>query len=145
MSAEIDVESLRAAVNAILDHLIEDLRIKKVEIDQKDDLYWHCPASEVHNMSKTPVGLDIGRLSDDIGFVKLIQRGQSGDVSYSLVHVAHCSDISQRRSNDDVMRSRAGCGRPSAGRLPLCASTLLRLTCSVCLQMTCVSLPARRS
>jgi hypothetical protein len=88
MIAEIDLKSLRAAVNTILDHLVEDLGIERVEIDQANDLYWHCPVSEVHDMSKKPIGLDIGRLSDDIDFVKLIQRGHSGDVSYNLVHVA---------------------------------------------------------
>jgi hypothetical protein len=35
-----------------------------------------------------PSGLDIGRLSDDADFVKLIKRGQSADVSYNFVHVA---------------------------------------------------------
>jgi hypothetical protein len=39
-------------------------------------------------MSRKPAGLDIGRLSDDVDFVKLIRRGQSGDVSYNLIHVA---------------------------------------------------------
>jgi hypothetical protein len=39
-------------------------------------------------MSRKPVGLDIGRLSDDVDFMKLIGRGQSGDISYNLVHVS---------------------------------------------------------
>jgi hypothetical protein len=34
------------------------------------------------------MGMDIGNLSDDADFVKLVGRGQSGDVSYNLVHVA---------------------------------------------------------
>ncbi len=86
--AEIDVKALKAAVNAVLDHLIEDLGHEKIKIDKNSDNYWHCPDSEVHDMSKIPVGLDIGCLSDDADFVKLIRRGQSGDVSYNLVHVA---------------------------------------------------------
>ena len=86
--AEIDVSSLRDAVNAVLDHLINDLGLTSISIDDNSDYCWHCPSQEIHNMSRRPEGLDIGRLSDDVDFVKLIQRGQSGDVSYNLVHVA---------------------------------------------------------
>jgi hypothetical protein len=87
-SHEIDVRVLKDAVNAILDHLIEDLRLEKVTIKETDDFYWHCPAKELFDISKKPVGLDVGRLTDDVDFVKLITRGQSGDISYNLVHVA---------------------------------------------------------
>jgi len=88
VSVEIDLKVLQNAVNAVLDHLIEDLGCEKVRIEENSDLYWHCPASEIHDMSKKPIGLDIGRLTDDVDFVKLIKRGQSGDVSYTLVHIA---------------------------------------------------------
>jgi hypothetical protein len=87
-SVEIDVKSLRTAVNAILDHLVEDLGIEKIPIDNNEDFYWNCPVSEIHDMSKAPIGLDVGSLRDDVDFVKLIRRGQSGDISYNLVHVA---------------------------------------------------------
>src|SRR5271169_6258428 len=86
--AEIDVTSLKIAVDAILDHLVEDLGIQKVVIDEKADFYWDCPTSEMYEMTKQPIGLDVGRLRDDVDFVKLIKRGQSGDVSYNLIHVA---------------------------------------------------------
>ena len=84
----IDLERLRVAMNAIFDHLIDDLKLKTVQIDQKEDFYWHCASSELYEVSRKPADLDIGRLSDDMDFVKLIRRGQSGDVSYLLVHVA---------------------------------------------------------
>jgi hypothetical protein len=86
--AEIDLKSIKAAVNAILDHLIEDLRIEKIQLDENEDLYWSCPVPELYDISKKPTGLDVGRLSDDVDFVGLIRRGQSADVSYNLVHVA---------------------------------------------------------
>src|SRR5882724_4322142 len=87
-NAEIDLKILKDAVNAVLDHLINDLGFEKIKIDESCDHYWHCPASEIHDMSKKPAGLDIGSLSDDMDFVKLIKRGQSGDVSYNLLHIA---------------------------------------------------------
>ena len=85
--AEIDVKALKEAVNAILDHLITDLGLDKIKIEDGSDHYWNCPASEINDMSKPPVGLDIGSLHDDVDFMKLIKRGQSGDISYNLVHV----------------------------------------------------------
>jgi transcriptional regulator of aromatic amino acid metabolism len=86
-NAEIDLKSIRGAVNAILDHLVEDLKINKIEIDSETDLYWNCPSLEMYDMSKKPE-VDVGKLSDDIDFVKLIERGQSGDMSYNFVHIA---------------------------------------------------------
>ncbi|MGA2962306.1 MAG: hypothetical protein ABSD96_11585 [Candidatus Korobacteraceae bacterium] len=86
--AEIDVKSLKSAVDAILDDLIEDLDIQKVAIDESADFYWDCPVSEMYDMTKQPIALDVGLLRDDIDFVNLIKRGQGGDVSYNLIHVA---------------------------------------------------------
>lgn len=86
--AEIDLKALKEAVNAVLDHLISDFGMDKVRIENDCDLYWSCPASEIHDMSKKPIGLDVGSLRDDIDFLRLIKRGESGDVSYNLVHVA---------------------------------------------------------
>lgn len=85
---QIDLKVLKKAVNAVLDHLTNDLGIETVPIEQDTDLYWHCPASELYDVSKKPIGLDIGRLKDDVDFITMIQRGQSGDSSYNLVHVA---------------------------------------------------------
>lgn len=86
--AEIDLKVLKSAVDAILDHLIEDLSIEKVGVDENEDFYWDCLREELYDMSKKPVDLGVGRISDDVDFVKLIERGQSGDISYNLIHVA---------------------------------------------------------
>lgn len=86
--AEIDLKVLKSAVDAILDHLIEDLSIEKVGVDENEDFYWDCLREELYDMFKKPVDLGVGRISDDVDFVKLIERGQSGDISYNLIHVA---------------------------------------------------------
>jgi len=86
--SEINLKMLKQAVNFVLDHLIEDLNLEVVPIEDGKDFYWDCPASEMYNSSFKPTELDVGRLSDDVDFVQLIQRGQSGDISYNLVHVA---------------------------------------------------------
>jgi hypothetical protein len=85
---EIDVKRLKMAVNAVLDHLIEDLNLEKVAIEEREDFYWSCPPRQRYDTTKKPSEWWTGRLSDDVHFVDLIQRGQSGDISYTLVSVA---------------------------------------------------------
>jgi hypothetical protein len=87
-SGDIELKQIRSAINAVLDHLVDDLGIEKVAIDEADDFYWECPAPQVYDSSKKPIELETGRLTDDVDFVKLIQRGHCSDVSYNLVHVA---------------------------------------------------------
>ena len=85
---EINLKVRKSAVNAVLDHLVEDLGIENVAIEGEKDLYWDCPYPEMHNVSTRPSDLTDGQLSDDFDFVKLVRRGKSGDVSYNLVHIA---------------------------------------------------------
>jgi hypothetical protein len=85
---EIDLRVLKNAVNAVLDHLLEDVGLEKVKIDDGEDFYWNCEPPEMYDRSKKPAELSVARLSDDLDFMKLIRRGESGDVSYNLVHVA---------------------------------------------------------
>ena len=85
---EIDVTVLKRAVNAVLDHLIEDLGLEKVAIDGREDFYWDFSAQEMYETSKKPAELTTGRLSDDMDFVRLVHRGQAADITYNLVHIA---------------------------------------------------------
>ena len=83
---EIEIAVLKRAINAVLDHIVEDLGIQKVTLEQ--DYYWHIPEAELYDPQKSPAACDLGRLPDDADFVKLIRRGEGGDVCYNLVHVA---------------------------------------------------------
>lgn len=85
---EIDLRTLKQAVNSLLDHLMEDLRLEGVRIDDACDFYWDCPAPEIFDSSAKPTDLTVGRLSDDMDFIRSVRRGQGADVSYNLVHVA---------------------------------------------------------
>jgi hypothetical protein len=87
-ATEIELMRLKAAVNAVLDHLVEDLGIEKVPIGDADDVYWEFAFDEAHDSSKKPSEPDAGRLRDDMDFVNLIRRGQGGDAAYNLIHVA---------------------------------------------------------
>ena len=84
--AEIDLITLKAAVNSVLDHLIEDLGLKSIPLEH--DNYWDCPAPELYDVSTTPADLTIGSLFDDMQFTRSVRRGQSGDASINLVHIA---------------------------------------------------------
>lgn len=86
--SDIDLRVVKRAVNAILDHLIEDLQLQSVPIRDGDDLYWDCGAPEAYDVSKKPADLTVGKLSDDIHFVRSVHRGESADAAYNLVHVA---------------------------------------------------------
>jgi hypothetical protein len=85
---EINLKVLKSAVNAVLDHLVEDLGIENVAIEDEKDFYWDCPYPKMHDVSMQLSDLTVGQLSDDFDFVKLIRRGESGDISYNLVHIA---------------------------------------------------------
>lgn len=85
-TAEIDVRSLKAAVEAILDHVLDDLKMEKVPIEE--NLYWTCSAPEKYVTGPQPTSLEVGSLVDDLKFASSIRRGQAGDISYNLVHVA---------------------------------------------------------
>lgn len=85
---EINLTVLKSAVNAVLDHLMEDLGIENFAIEDERDSYWECPYPEMYDVSMLPSNLTVGQLSDDFDFVELVRRGQSADVSYNLVHIA---------------------------------------------------------
>jgi hypothetical protein len=88
MAEEIDLRTLKNAVNAVLDHLLEDVGLEKVKIEDSEDFYWNCEVPELYDSYKKPGDLSVGRLSDDEHFVRLIRRGEAADISYNLVHVA---------------------------------------------------------
>jgi len=87
-SNEIELKMLKKVVNDVIDHLIEDLRMERVAIEEQEDFYWSCPPRERYDTSKKPSEWWTGRLSDDVDFARMITRGYSGDISYNLVHVA---------------------------------------------------------
>ena len=86
---EIELKTLKLAVNAVLDHLIEDLKLEKVPIDPDDDFYWQCSAPGIYNASTPPTEKDltIGRLNDDMEFIRLVRRGQAADHTINLLHI----------------------------------------------------------
>lgn len=66
----IDLGELKRGINALLDHVIQDLGVEKLAIQDKEDFYWECPTREMYDCSKKPSGeFYVGRLSDDLHFL----------------------------------------------------------------------------
>lgn len=87
----IDIRVLRRAVVAILDHILDDLNLERIPIDPAEDVYWLGSPSDEQEprlSSSSMSARECGRLSDDVDFVSLIDRGDTNDASYTLVHVA---------------------------------------------------------
>jgi hypothetical protein len=69
-SNEIDLERLRTAANDILDHWSTILRFNLVPVDAAEDFYWNYSFSEAYDSSKRPEEPEVGRLTDDVDFVR---------------------------------------------------------------------------
>ena len=87
---EINLKILRHTVNSVLDHLMEDIRLETVPIDPDEDSYWDCSAPGIYDAPTQPTekDLSIGRLSDDMEFIRSVRRGQAFDHTFNLVHIA---------------------------------------------------------
>ena len=88
MACEIDVESLRVATNAILDHIVFDLGIKKLTPKEDRDFYWEVPSDRLYAVKDTQPQLDVGRLSDDWDFLLALPADRRQAVALMLIHVA---------------------------------------------------------
>jgi hypothetical protein len=51
---EINLRVQRQAVNDVLDHVIEDLKIDVLRIEPPKDFYWGFEPPELYNVSKSP-------------------------------------------------------------------------------------------
>ena len=85
---EINLRDLKRAVDAILDHVIEDLGVQNVTIEDQEDFFWDSPPSEMYDASKQPREWWTGRLSDDLDFIQQMLRSDSGYLAFMLNHAA---------------------------------------------------------
>jgi hypothetical protein len=89
MKSEIDLRVLKNAVNAVLDHLIEDVGLASVPIEDSEDFYWELEFAKAHDVSTKPLEIEmVGRLTDDAEFMASVSKGFGADSSYNLIHIA---------------------------------------------------------
>ncbi len=89
-ASEINLKTLKFAVNSVLDHLMEDIGLETVPIDPDEDFYWDCSAPGIYDAPTQPTekDLSVDRLSNDMEFIQSVRRGQAYDHSFNLVHIA---------------------------------------------------------
>jgi arginine repressor len=88
MASALDLRDLKKVTNAILDHVIDDLKIEKVTIENGEDFYWEVPSDKLHAVKEPPPKLDVGRLADDWEFLQSILKDKDHAVALMLIHVA---------------------------------------------------------
>lgn len=88
MAREIDIKALRDGVDAILNHIVNDLGIDKIAIEERKDFYWEVPGASLYEVNAPPPQLDVGRLADDWDFLKKMIDDKSPYVSLMLIHAA---------------------------------------------------------
>ena len=87
MQNEIDLEELRLATNALFDALVQE-RGKRVAISSVEDFYWEVPLECLNKIRDQQPQLDVGRLTDDWGFVRPIAEDKSIATPLALIHIA---------------------------------------------------------
>jgi hypothetical protein len=87
MAKALDVQLLRSAVVAILDH-IEEMGIREVPIADEADFYWDVSDEDLFKVHARQPILGVGRLSDDMEFLESVAKDPSLAVSLLLIHAA---------------------------------------------------------
>ena len=88
MAVELDIRQLKMAVDAILDHIISDLKIERLLIEDGSDYYWEVPWDKLYSVKESSPELDVGRLADDLEFLRSVPGNKDQAVALMLVHVA---------------------------------------------------------
>jgi len=84
----IQIEHLREVLSMILDHIIHDLKVEAVPIQASQDFYWDMDQSDLYNVRNVKPVLDLGRLSDDWGFLANMSSDRGEAVALMLIHAA---------------------------------------------------------
>lgn len=83
----ISISELKAVVNLILDHIVHDLKIERLQLDE--DFYWDITDKKgLYDVAKESPNLDIGSLADDWDFLVKMDKDREQAVSLMLIHVA---------------------------------------------------------
>ena len=82
VAAEIDIEQLERIFHVRCKHL-KDQGIHSIDIDH--DYYWNIPKEELYEMSQEPKSLDIGQLSEDLGFLRRYLDKSAQPIGFGFV------------------------------------------------------------
>lgn len=83
----IKLEELRLAINAIFDHIQEDLKIEDCPLTE--NYYWDISDDSLYAVDKDAEAPSVGSLQDDWEFLKpLLSQDRNQAVSLMLIHAA---------------------------------------------------------
>lgn len=82
----IDIVELRKITDLIYEHILDNLKIKSVEMTE--DMYWSISAKDLYNIEKNPNDFGIGQLYDDLDFLRHILDDESQAVPPMMMHLA---------------------------------------------------------
>lgn len=85
---EIDIIRLKRTVDAIFNHLLNDVGVTRVKLTKDADFYWEVPCEHLYAVQQDQPKLDIGRLSDDWEFLSAILKDKQQAVGLMFTHVA---------------------------------------------------------
>lgn len=85
---ELDIRELKTVIDAIFDHIINDVKVEKLTVQGDRDFYWDVPADKLYAVKEAPPQLDVGKLADDWEFLQAILKDKSQSVALMLIHVA---------------------------------------------------------
>jgi len=85
---ELEIRDLKRVTDAILDHIVNDLKIEKFTIQDEKDFYWDVPSDKLFAVKEAQPKLDVGRLADDWEFLQSILKDKDQAVALMLMHVA---------------------------------------------------------
>jgi hypothetical protein len=86
--AELDIRTLKKAIDAIFDHISNDLKIEKLTVKDDQEFYWEVPSDKLYAVKEVPSQLDVGRLRDDWEFLESVAKDKDQAVALMLIHVA---------------------------------------------------------
>jgi hypothetical protein len=86
--AELDIRGLKKVIDAIFDHIINDVKVEKLTVKGDRDFYWEVPSDKLYDVKEAPPQLDVGKLTDDWEFLQSISKDKDQAVALMLIHVA---------------------------------------------------------
>ena len=88
MTELLELRDLKRVIDAIFDHMLDELKIERVAIDTGVDLYWEVPSAALYDVKANLPELSIGRLSDDWEFLRRILTNSDEALAIMLTHAA---------------------------------------------------------
>lgn len=86
-NSAINLEDLRWAINAIFDHIKEDLKIEDCPLTE--NYYWDISDDSLYAVDKDAETPSVGSLQDDWEFLRpLLSQDRNQAVSLMLIHAA---------------------------------------------------------